>query len=387
MPTKDLILNGRKARGIEDATTAPTTPTAPVAKTPKGFVPEKIDGTINDSQLKKWQALNAPDPNEGENTLRDYLNQINAPTAQEEEAERKKARSRAIIGGVSDMAVAVSNLINANKGGVAMPQSNLAGMYSGKWQERKKEIDALRNKKMRGQLQLADMREKRKAREQQSKIAQQQMGIELAKLQIEIDKAKQDGDIKKAQALKATYDALLSKSKAENEATYGGKLMEANIKAKNASATSSYASANASNANARKTNQEADIEAKKQKMKIGLGNGGTVELDANALNDVEVGRLFGMLPDDVKKEYGQTVTEGLAGEKIVSKNPTRQQMLAAIGANVPNNANLQAELKRMAGVRTPLPAGNYVEKPKDKDYFQQYLKTGATDFSIYKQKK
>lgn len=345
-------------------------------------VPElKVEGKINDTQLKKWQKLNAPNPDndETEKTLRDYMNSINAPSAKEEEAERKKARSRAIIGGVSDMAVAVSNLINANRGGVAMPQSNLSGMYAGKWAERKKEIDALRGKKASASLQLADIRDRRKAQKAKNELAKQQLGIDLTKLQIEIRKAEKEGRLKDAQALKAAYEANKAQIEALNEAKYGGQQREADIKAKNASAASS-------NANARKTNQEADYEAKKQKMKIDLGNGETVELDANTFNDVEVGRLFGMLPDDVKKEYGQTVTTGLAGEKAVSKNPTRAQMLAAIGANVAKNKDLRNALKSMAGGRTTFPDGNLVEK-KDKDDFLPYLKTGTTDFSLYKEKK
>lgn len=356
-------------------------------------VPElKVDGTLNDTQLKKWQKLNAPNPDEDETemTLRDYMNSINAPSAKDEEAERKKARSRAIIGGVSDMAVAVSNIINANKGGVSMPQSNLAGMYAGKWAERKKDIQGLRDKKFQAGMALATLKDKRKAQKAQNELAKQQLGIDLTKLQLEIRKAEKEGRLKDAQALKAAYEANKAQIEAMNEAKYGEKQREADIKAKNASAASSYASAASSNANARKTNQEADIEAKNQKMKIGLGNGETVELDANAFNDVEVGRLFGMLPPEVRAEYGQTVTTGLASEKAVSKNPTRAQMLAAIGANVGKDGDeynkLRTELRRMAGVRAPLPAGNYVEK-KDNDYFQQYLKTGATDFSIYKEKK
>lgn len=349
-------------------------------------VPElKISGNIDNTQLKKWQKLNAPNPNEDdtEKTLRDYMNSINTPSAKEEEAERKKARSRAIIGGVSDMAVAVSNLINANKGGVSMPQSNLAGMYSGKWAERKKEIQGLRDKKFQAGMSLAALKDKRKAQKAQNELAKQKLGIDMTKLQLEIQKAEKEGRLKDAQALKAAYEANKAQIEALNEAKYGEKQREADIKAKNASAASSYA-------NARKTNQEADYEAKKQKMKIGLGNGETVELDANTFNDVEVGRLFGMLPDDVKKEYGQTVTTGLAGEKAVSKNPSRQQMLAAIGANVAKDGDnfekLRKELRRMAGGRTTFPDGNLVDK-KDANYFQPYLKTGATDFSLYKEKK
>lgn len=349
-------------------------------------VPElKVDGAINDTQLKKWKALNTPNPDEDETemTLRDYMNSINAPSAKEEEAERKKARSRAIIGGVSDMAVAVANIINANKGGVAMPQSNLAGMYGGKWAERKKEIQGLRDKKFQAGMKLATLKDKRKAQKAQNELAKQQLGIDLTKLQLEIRKAEKEGRLKDAQALKAAYEANKAQIEAMNEAKYGEKQREADIKAKNASAASS-------NANARKTNQEADIEAKNQKMKIGLGNGETVELDANAFNDYEVGRLFGLLPPEVREEYGQTVTTDMMGRKTITKNPTRAQMLAAIGANAgkdeDKNNKLRTELRRMAGVRASLPAGNYVDK-KDKDHFQQFLKTGATDFSNFKMKK
>lgn len=387
--TKDKILKIESPKKVIPMTVTGNDGTTEVVG--QQNVPElKVDGAINDTQLKKWQALNAPDPNEseGEKTLRDYMNSINAPSAKEEEAERKKARSRAIIGGVSDMAVAVSNIINANKGGVAMPQSNLAGMYGGKWAERKKEIQALRDKKANVGLKLSELKDKRKAQKAQNELAKQQLGIDLTKLQLEIQKAEKEGRLTDMQALTAYYKSLEAKINAMNAGKYGGQLIEADINAKKASAASGYASAASSNANARKTNQEADFEAKKHKMKIGLGNGETVELDANAFNDYEVGRLFGMLPDDVKKEYGQTVTEGLAGEKTVSKNPTRAQMLAAIGANAGKDGDeyneLRTELRRMAGVRAPLPAGNYVEK-KDEDYYQQYLKTGATDFSMYKE--
>lgn len=366
--TKDKIMTGN-AQGIQQS--AGTVTATPVGNGPTTM---EITGKIDDTHLKKWKALNAPDPDEGETektekTLRDYMSSINAPSVKDEETERKRARTRAIIGGVSDMAVAVSNLINANKGGVSMPQSNLAGMYSGKWAERKKEIQGLRDKKFQAGMSLATLKDKRKAQKAQNELAKQQLGIDLTKLQLEIRRAEKDGRLKDAQALKAAYEANKAQIEALNEATYGGQQREADIKAKNASAASSYASAASSNANARKTNQEADYEAKKQKMKIGLGNGETVELDANTFNDVEVGRLFGMLPDDVKKEYGQTVTTGLAGEKAVSKNPSRQQMLAAIGANVAKDGDnfekLRKELRRMAG-RTNLGWGKSSQNKKPK---------------------
>ena len=408
--TKDLILNGRKARGVADATqlAAPATKeqqTTPVAAPQKAEVPKTFGGVMNDKgemvgqmtapqlktpeinsdQLKKWQALNAPDPNEseGEKTLRDYMNSINAPSAKEEEAERKKARNRAIIGGVSDMAVAVANIINANKGGVAMPQSNLAGMYSGKWQERKKEIDALRDKKANVVLKLSELKDKRKANELAAKQAQQKLGIDMAKLQIEIEKAKQDGDIKKAQALKAEMEAAKAQTEALIAQLYGGKEKESIIKRNNASAASSYASAN-------KTNKEANKMDNEQYTEIPMGNGTMVKIEAHKLNDATVGYLFNQLPPEVRKEYGQTITTDLAKNMTVTKNPSKTQMLNAIGANVAESEALRRELNRLAGDKHVPAPNNKMEKPKDKDYFQQYQKTGATgakDYSMYKLKK
>lgn len=290
-------------------------------------VPElKVDGAINDTQLKKWQALNAPNPDsdDTEMTLRDYMNSINAPSAKEEEAERKKARSRAIIGGVSDMAVAVSNIINANKGGVSMPQSNLAGMYAGKWAERKKEIQGLRDKKFQAGMNLATLKDKRKAQKAQNELAKQQLGIDLTKLQLEIRRAEKEGRLKDAQALKAAYEANKAQIEAMNEAKYGEKQREADIKAKKASAASSYASAN-------KTNKEANKMDNEQYTEIPMGNGTMAKIETHKLNDATVSYLFNQLPEYVRSKYGQTITTDLVGNKIVTRNPGKQQMLNAIG--------------------------------------------------------
>lgn len=325
-------------------------------------VPElKVDGTLNDTQLKKWQKLNAPNPDEDETemTLRDYMNSINAPSAKDEEAERKKARSRAIIGGVSDMAVAVSNIINANKGGVSMPQSNLAGMYAGKWAERKKEIQGLRDKKFQAGMALATLKDKRKAQKAQNELAKQQLGIDLTKLQLEIRKAEKEGRLKDAQALKAAYEANKAQIEAMNEAKYGEKQREADIKAKNASAASS-------NANANKTNKEANKMDNEQYTEIPMGNGTTVSIATNKLNDATVAYLFSQLPPEVRKEYGQTITTDLAKNMTVTKNPSKTQMLNAIGANVATSEALKRELNRLAGDKHVAPPNNKMEKPKDK---------------------
>ena len=82
---------------------------------------------------------------------------------------------------------------------------------------------------------------------------------------------------------------------------------------------------------------------------------GSIDIPKEKLNDVNVERIFQMLPDDVKnnvKGEQTTIYEtdefGNSVRKTGNKAPSLTQKLAAIGAYADSNENIKNELKRLA---------------------------------------
>ena len=84
----------------------------------------------------------------------------------------------------------------------------------------------------------------------------------------------------------------------------------------------------------------------------------TIDIPKEKLNDVNVERIFNMLPKEIRESIkGEQYTEIIPGEdefadpikKTSYKAPSLAQKLAAIGAYADSNANIKNELKRLAG--------------------------------------
>ena len=83
---------------------------------------------------------------------------------------------------------------------------------------------------------------------------------------------------------------------------------------------------------------------------------GSIDIPKEKLNEVNVERIFQMLPDDIKKSIkGEQYTELVPNEdpmlepirKTSYKAPSLAQKLAAIGAYADSNENIRNELKRL----------------------------------------
>jgi hypothetical protein len=85
---------------------------------------------------------------------------------------------------------------------------------------------------------------------------------------------------------------------------------------------------------------------------------GSIDIPKDKLNEVNVERIFQMLPEEVKKNIkGEQYTELIPNEEDPMLEPTRKtsykapslaQKLAAIGAYADSNENIRNELKRLA---------------------------------------
>ena len=82
---------------------------------------------------------------------------------------------------------------------------------------------------------------------------------------------------------------------------------------------------------------------------IGKGNG-TISVPKGALNAANVAYVFSKLPADVQAQCkGEPITDKMMGEVIDHKDPTTEDKLAFIGANIEGNTDVQNALREIAG--------------------------------------
>lgn len=319
------------------APSTPSTPSTPTTQQPATTIPDKYKQSTYD---KDWLQI-----------LEEQM-ALNKPMSQEElEKLRKRQRAKSIAAGISDAVRAVANLIFTNQYAPNMydPNNTMSKKLQERFDKEKAEREAQNDKFFQYAMTLGKLRGEDRDREYNMWKDEQNMAREERNYQEavafrnkqwndQLDQWKQTFERQgkwhdeEVQRLKYQFEESVRQFNVTDQLERQRLSMQA---------------------------QSLALDIQQNQVTWNLGGNENVTLSLDKLNATNIGRLFNLLPEDVRNSIGEPMVDekGLTvydtNKQLVRKTPSLEAMLIAIGANAATNTNLQKAIRGLAGVTKP----------------------------------
>lgn len=265
---------------------------------------------------------------------------------QQDEVAQRRSRNMQMIAGISDGLASLANLIGVAHGGsnIDLGTGSLTPLQQkveAARLERKADIKDINDRLEQYQKQLNDIKL------QKGIAVAQQKSRDLAEEKAE-RRHKEDLDFRKERARvsdsqwQQTFDANKENAAADRS------LRQTQI-------TNDY------NLRLKQLNQSAEQAGLKGSYPILIGDNEMLDIPKEKVNDSTIGRIFNQLPQEFQelakgKPMYQYQDDGMGGSiKVFAgyEQPTLEQKIAAIGAAARTDADIQDELRKLAGTYKP----------------------------------
>ena len=315
------------AGGATAPKAAPTTPAeTPATATTTPATPAD-GGTHRMSYVEMFQKMSPYEP----------------PTEEELEKERKKEKREKIFAAIGDGIAALSNLFFTTHGAPNAydPKNSLSAKAQERWDKLKKEREE------NGRYYTAAYMQAMKNDEESSRDDRNwKRQLERDKRQDMVDDRTHQFRVDESGRQQGNWQAQFDEGKRQYEKNFEEEKRRFDESVRQFNVTSSQ--------NQQRINMESKRlarEMQKDTVSFALGKGkGTISIPTNALNASNVSYVFSKLPEDVRNQFkGEPIYNKLTGAIDYHKEPTTEDKLAFIGANIEGNADVQNALREIAG--------------------------------------